>query len=124
YGAWRHKEQDRTSFAYVATLFATLSLGLIFYLNFKYSYHQAIANGLPPERGEVRERDYFFLVSFSVWGLCAGVGITALWQALSSRFGGDNRALLKGSPVLALALLPLVLNWPYASRAGDYAARD
>src|SRR5690606_786896 len=27
-------------------------------------------------------------------------------------------------PVLALALLPLVLNWPYASRAGDYSARD
>ena len=24
----------------------------------------------------------------------------------------------------ALALIPLVLNWPYASRAGDYAARD
>jgi hypothetical protein len=32
--------------------------------------------------------------------------------------------MLITSPILALALIPLVLNWPYASRAGDYAARD
>jgi hypothetical protein len=31
---------------------------------------------------------------------------------------------VRGSPVLAVALLPLVLNWDYASRRGDYAARD
>jgi hypothetical protein len=124
YGAWRHRQQDRVSFAYVATLFATLSFGLVFYLNFKYGFHQAQANGLSPELGEVRERDYFFLVSFSIWGLWAGVGIAALWQAFSARLGTGVGALLKGSPVLALAFLPLVLNWPYASRAGDYSARD
>jgi hypothetical protein len=28
------------------------------------------------------------------------------------------------SPVLALAMVPLALNWSWASRAGDYAARD
>lgn len=124
YGAWRHRQQDRTSFYYVATLFATLSLGLVFYLNFKYGFHQAIAQGLPAELAEVRERDYFFLVSFSLWGVWAGIGITALWQALSERFGSGRQALLRASPVLALALLPMVLNWPYATRAGDYSARD
>src|SRR5690606_36895745 len=62
--------------------------------------------------------------SFSIWGLWAGVGITALWQGLSSRLGAGRKGLIKGSPVLALALLPLVLNWPYATRAGDYSARD
>jgi hypothetical protein len=124
YGAWRHRQQDRTSFAYVATLFATLSVGLVFYLNFKYGYHQALMRGISAEMGEVRERDYFFLVSFSLWGLWAGIGITALWQAASSRLGTGISALLKGSPVLALALMPLILNWPYASRAGDYSARD
>src|SRR5690606_10861201 len=124
YGAWRHRQQDRTSFAYVATLFATLSVGLVFYLNFKYGYHQALTRGLPAELGEVRERDYFFLVSFSIWGLWAGIGIVALWQSAARRLGTGTSALLKASPVLALALLPLVLNWPYASRAGDYSARD
>ena len=32
------------------------------------------------ELHEVRERDYFFIVSFSVWGLWAGMGIAALWK--------------------------------------------
>lgn len=124
YGAWRHWQRDRISFAYVATLFATLSVGLVFYLNFKYGFGQVQALGLPFEAAEVRERDYFFLVSFSMWGLWAGIGITALWLDLAERMEGRPGALAKGSPVLALALIPLVLNWPYASRAGDYSARD
>jgi hypothetical protein len=124
YGAWRHAERDRTSFAYVATLFATLSLGLVFYLNFKYGFTQRAVYGLPFESGEVRERDYFFIVSFSLWGLWAGIGLTAIWLDVARRFGGGERALARGAPVMAIALLPLVLNWSYASRAGDYSARD
>jgi hypothetical protein len=124
YGAWCHWKRDRPSFAYVATLFATLSVGLVFYLNFRYGYNQAIALGLPFDTAEVRERDYFFIVSFSVWGLWAGVGIAALWLRAIEGLAGRPNAVLVGSPVLALAALPLVLNWSYASRAGDYAARD
>ena len=33
-------------------------------------------------------------------------------------------AVLRSAPVLAIALLPLALNWSWASRSGDYAARD
>ncbi len=124
YGAWRHWIRDRISFAYVATLFATLSLGLVFYLNFKYGFGQVQALGMAFDLAEVRERDYFFLVSFSVWGLWAGIGITALWLRAVEGLGERKGVLLKGSPVLALALIPLFLNWPYASRAGDYSARD
>jgi hypothetical protein len=32
--------------------------------------------------------------------------------------------LTKASPILALAFIPLVANWTWASRADDYAARD
>jgi hypothetical protein len=125
YGAWQHWRRERISFAYLATLFATLSLGLVFYMNFKYGFGQVQARGLPFELAEVRERDYFFLVSFSLWGLWAGLGITLLWLRAVETLGGWGRAAaLKASPVLLLALLPLVLNWPYASRIGDYAARD
>ncbi|HUE97399.1 MAG TPA: hypothetical protein VMN39_12120, partial [Longimicrobiaceae bacterium] len=85
---------------------------------------QARIFGLPFDQGEVRERDYFFIVSFSLWGLWTGIGLTALWLESAAKFGRDSRALLKGSPVMAVALLPLVLNWSYASRAGDYSARD
>ncbi|MBW3630456.1 MAG: DUF2723 domain-containing protein, partial [Gemmatimonadetes bacterium] len=124
YGAWRHWKNDRTSFAYIGALFATLSVGLVFYLNFKYGFGQSNALGISPDMAEVRERDYFFLVSFSMWGLWAGIGITALWLSAAEALATRTRPLLLGSPVLLVALIPLVLNWPYASRAGDYAARD
>jgi hypothetical protein len=126
FGAWEHWRRDRVSAAYMGVLFATLSVGLVFYLNFRYGWEQAQVLGLPFERevSEVRERDYFFIVSFAVWGLWAGIGLAALWQRLATRFAGRPRPYLMTSPVLAIALLPLVLNWSYASRAGDYAARD
>jgi hypothetical protein len=124
YGAYRHWLRDRFSFAYMATLFATLSVGLVFYLNFKYGYNQVGALGLSWEMAEVRERDYFFLVSFSVWGLWVGIGLTALWLRAQEAMMGRPRAMLASSPILLLALIPLMLNWPYASRAGDYSARD
>ena len=120
-----HWRRDRKSFAYMAVLFATLSVGLVIYMNFKYGYMQIRTLGESPELSEVRERDYFFLVSFSLWGLYAGVGLTTLWlQVAEAVRGGGKRSLAFGSPVLAVALVPLVLNWPYASRRGDYTARD
>jgi len=119
YGATEHYRRDRTSWAYVAVLFATLSVALVFYLNFRYGYTFPSPGG-DQAAHEVRERDYFFIVSFSVWGLWAGVGLAALWQQLGERVGGLARA----GPVLAIAVLPLALNWGRASRAGDYSARD
>ncbi len=119
HGAFEHFRRDRTSALYVLTLFATLSFGLVFYLNFRYGF---TFPGAPEGRDfrEVRERDYFFVVGFSVWGLWAGVGLAALWSSLGRRLGNPLRA----APILGLALLPLVLNWSWASRAHDYSARD
>jgi hypothetical protein len=111
WGAIEHWRRDRASFLYVATLFATLSFALVYYLNFKYGYSlQAPA----PDRGlhEVRERDYFFVVSFSVWGL---------WKEFAQETGAGLR---KASPFLAFAFLPLMLNWGWATRTYDYSARD
>ncbi|HEX5726701.1 MAG TPA: DUF2723 domain-containing protein [Longimicrobiaceae bacterium] len=124
FGAWEHWRRDRKSFVYMAVLFGTLSLGLVYYMNFKYGYTQVRVMGLDAEAAEVRERDYFFLVSFSIWGLYVGLGLTALWLRLSAAGEWSRRALLRGAPVLAVALVPLLANWGYASRRGDYAARD
>ncbi len=119
WGAVEHYKRDRPSFFYVLTLFGTLSLGLVWYLNFKYGY--SIPSPADDLNGhEVRERDYFFIVSFSVWGLWAGVGIAALWKELASRAG----SLAKGAPVLMIAFVPLALNWSWATRSYDWASRD
>ena len=137
---WRH---DRKSFAYIAVLFITLSVGLTFYLNFKYGYSSPWARG---NNTEVRERDYFFIVSFSIWGLWCGIGLAALWRAISDRFfsrsaddapadaaprrsaglrGIDSRRpAWAAAPIMAIALIPLFANWSWASRRGDYSARD
>ena len=119
HGISRHLRRDRVSGTYMLLLFVTLSVGLVFYLNFKYGYSFP---GAPAGRDfrEVRERDYFFVVGFSVWGLLAGIGLAALWGSLASRVGTLRRA----APVLLIGALPLVLNWQRADRSFDYAARD
>ena len=119
WGAVEHHRRDRASFYYVATLFATLSIALVFYLNFRYGF-SVPDQGLELDAHEVRERDYFFIASFSIWGLWSGVGIAAIWQWTGEKLRGLKRA----TPVLALAALPLVFNWGWASRASDYSARD
>ena len=120
YGLAEHFRRDRESWWYLVTLFGTLSVGLVFYLNFKYGYFLSSPTGSLADH-EVRERDYFFIVSFSVWGLCAGMGIAALWRRLA---GGMRRHYLKAAPVLLVALVPMLLNWNWASRTEDYSARD
>jgi hypothetical protein len=120
WGAIEHAKRDKASFVFMLTLFATVSAALIFYLNFKYGY---TLRAPTQDRAlhEVRERDYFFLVSFSVWGLWAGMGIATLWREAA---GELKTTMAKASPILALAFIPLVFNWGWASRAKDYAARD
>ena len=123
-GAYWHYRNDRISFAYIGILFATLSFGLVFYLNFKYGYSWARERFPSQVMHEVRERDYFFIVSFSLWGLWTGVGVAALWQRLAGRLGGAARGLRMASPLLIIGFIPLFVNWSWATRAGDFAARD
>jgi hypothetical protein len=120
WGAFEHFRRDRASFVYVLALFVTLSAALIYYLNFKYGYSLE-APVADRELHEVRERDYFFIVSFSVWGLWAGMGIATLWKEARDEMG---TSLAKAGPILGLAFIPLVANWSWASRAEDYSARD
>jgi len=63
WGAFEHFRRDRASFVYMAALFGTLSAALIYYLNFKYGY-SLTAPVADRALHEVRERDYFFIVSF------------------------------------------------------------
>jgi hypothetical protein len=133
YVHWRH---DRRSFWFFGPLIFTLTLGLIYYLNFKYGYSQAPDLGDSVPR-EVRDRDYFYIWSFSAWGVWAALGLIFLWETLAALFGSDQvrlgrevvdaprrRSWLLASPVLAFAFVPLFTNWSQASRAGQRDTRD
>jgi len=113
----------------------TMTLLLIYYLNFKYGNTQSPE--LTDVEREVRDRDYFFLWSFSAWGVWAGLGLVYLWETIAAAVGADQvqlgrevvdvpkrRSLLVASPVLALALIPLITNASTAPRAGETDTRD
>ncbi|HEX9705549.1 MAG TPA: DUF2723 domain-containing protein [Gemmatimonadales bacterium] len=124
-GGWRHWMADRRSALAMTVLVATLTLLLIFYLNFKYGYSWA------PERQlgrEVRERDYFYIGSFATWGIWVGMGLATLMEwiqdGLRARVPDEARRWTLATPVLLIALIPLAGNRLTASRAGETLARD
>ncbi|MFV1987113.1 MAG: hypothetical protein ACC682_07515, partial [Gemmatimonadota bacterium] len=130
-GFWTHMKGDWKTFAYSAGLMSTLTLMLIVYLNFRYGYSMN-PEVTDPLLHEVRERDYFYIVGFQVWGLYAGLGLVMLWRqvgdAMQASEGVEHGVLgaghLKAAPILALALIPLFANYARADRTGDWAARD
>ena len=121
-GARAQARADRPGFVVMSVLVFTLTVALVFYLNFRYGYSQAPELGAGVLR-EVRDRDYFFLWSFSCLGVWSGLGIALCWRALAARLHGP-RALALAVPVLAIALVPLALNLHSASRAGQTFTRD
>ena len=116
-GAWIHLRRDPRTFWYFGPLVFLMTLALIYYLNFKYGASQAPSLGDSVDR-EVRDRDYFYIWSFSAWGVWAALGLAAVWETLAS-FAPGRRGWALASPVLAVALVPLFGNWSQASRRDD-----
>ncbi len=125
-GAWRHWRADRRSALAMTAMVLTLVPILIFYLNFKYGFSQYPDRPSLPR--EVRERDYFYVCSFAVWGIWVAIGLATLMEwiqgALAQRVAAEGRRWMLATPVLAVALVPLAGNHIAASRAGEWMARD
>jgi hypothetical protein len=135
-GGYVHWDRDRKTFWYFGPLMFTMTLALIAYLNFKYGWSQD--PGLRDVEREVRDRDYFYIWSYSAWGVWASIGLSYIWEQLAYVFNGDERAAEKAggrkpptavpwpsrrafmmaTPILLIALVPLFANWRSASRAG------
>jgi hypothetical protein len=118
------KSDRRAGLAGIALL-GTLSLGLVFYMNFKYGFSQYPDQPSLPR--EVRERDYFFIGSFAVYGAFVACGFGALMQSIVDGLRDRGTATARwaaASPVLALAFVPLLGNHATASRAHETMARD
>jgi hypothetical protein len=135
-GGWVHYKRDPRSFSFFGPLMLTLTLGLIYYLNFRYGASQAPELGNSVDR-EVRDRDYFYLWSFSAWSVWAALGLVYVWESIAVVVGRERvkvgldtfelptmRGWLAASPILLLATVPLVSNWSASSRAGDTSTAD
>ena len=125
WGGIRQWEKDRRAAVAMIGLYLTFTILLVYYLNFKYgfSYPRAIRDHLDTE---VRERDYFFIASFQAWGIWVALGLGDLWRRVSGYLGnqpGPARWLMT-SPILLLAVVPIVGNRQTASRAGETLTRD
>src|SRR6202521_2747378 len=88
-GGYVHWQRDRRTFWYFGPLMFTMTLALIYYLNFKYGWSQD--PGAQDVAREVRDRDYFYIWSFSAWGVWAAIGLSVLWEQLAQVVGGEER---------------------------------
>ena len=140
-GLWTHLRRDRKTFVYAGTLFFTVTLLLVYYLNFRYGYSMYWEEAPSIAAHEARERDYFFIIGFQLWGIYAGLGLAALWgrwtaaprrsspkaaaarepERIPAGFGPRHR---KAAALLALGLIPFFFNFARADRSGDRAARN
>jgi hypothetical protein len=107
---WNEAYRRDQGVAYLlGVLWLVTGFGLVVYMNFKPGFSLFWDQYGSIGQHEVRERDYFFTVSFQVWGLAAGIGLVRLTRAW-------QRAGRWALGIAALALLPFALNFTAASR--------
>jgi hypothetical protein len=114
-GLLAQRATDRGAWWLLFVLFLVTGLGLVGYMNFRPGFSIGYDRYPSPDDHEVRERDYFFVVSYVVWGLWAAIGLGDVARGLATRAGSAGRYAWGA---LALALVPLALNWQAATRRG------
>ncbi|HET8624853.1 MAG TPA: DUF2723 domain-containing protein, partial [Gemmatimonadales bacterium] len=72
-GLFVQRALDRPTWRLLLTLFLVTGLGLVGYMNFKPGFSLGLAEWPNRADHEVRERDYFFVLSFVVWGVWVGI---------------------------------------------------
>lgn len=127
-GLWALLRDARRAGLAALVLLGTTTLLLVFYLNFKYGFsYRAGDPSITNEMREVRERDYFFVASFAFAGVLIAAGFAAMIRWIGDWLGPrvpDARRYVVGTPVVALALIPLLGNRVTASRDHETLARD
>jgi len=107
----------------LGVLWLVTGVGLVLYMNFKAGFSLFWDKYPSIEQHEVRERDYFFVVSFQTWGVFAALGLAHV----VGRLAVQRRAAVGIAVGIVVALLPFGANFTAASRrhgADAYAARD
>jgi len=124
YGLYELIRRDRRAGLAALAMFGTLTVALIYYLNFKYGFSMHPGQDIPRE---VRERDYFFMGSFAYFGVLIALGLGALYRGVADSLEQrlpEAKRWVAAAPVFLVALIPLAGNHASASRANEYMARD
>jgi len=84
--------RERAIFVLLGAIWLVTGFGLVVYMNFKPGYSLFWGQYPSWTQHEVRERDYFFTVSFLAWALASGVGLVPVARSVAEQFGTNLRA--------------------------------
>jgi len=115
---WYQFRREKRSFTLIFVAFLVASVGLITYLNLKYS----TSDPRPMLKyREVRERDYFYAFSFVFYTIFVGVGAYAFLRTVIDRLRFKRLPAYAVSGVLlAFGFVPMILNYPEVTRRGNW----
>ncbi|MCX7756869.1 MAG: DUF2723 domain-containing protein [candidate division WOR-3 bacterium] len=118
YGIVEHYKKDRKSWWLIFLCFLVASVGLVTYLNLKYSPSDPRPH---LKFREVRERDYFFAFSYVFYTIFIGLGTFAFlkWLFTNFRLNQIGRLAFCGLSII-LMFLPIAFNYSSVSRRGNW----
>jgi hypothetical protein len=119
-GASWHRRRDPRTWRALLLLLVCGSLGVIAYLNLKVGTSFGWNFISDAAHHEARDRDYFFVLGFWAWGLWAGIGALVIGSRASRRF--MPRWHYPRMVGVALAALPIALNWSAMNRGNELEA--
>jgi hypothetical protein len=115
------RRTDKSTWWLLFMLWLVTGLGLVVYMNFKPGFSMAYDQYPDSGNHEVRDRDYFFVVSYTVWGLWAGIGLVSLVRAGIEKL--KAAPALMAIPLALVACTPFVGNFEAAGRRHGPDAR-
>src|SRR5207253_1868207 len=74
---------------YFGPLMFMVTVALVYYMNFKYGASQSPELGDTVPR-EVRDRDYFYLWSFSAWSVSTALGLVFVSETIPAAIGSEK----------------------------------
>jgi len=120
WGMLIHFKKDRKTFWLFFVLYLLVSLGLVFYLNLKFS--PSDPNPTHQDR-EVRERDYFWTPAFFLFMFYVSIGLYWIYIKLKKINISYSRGIMALS--FLIGFIPLVSNiQSHVNRRGNWIASD
>lgn len=111
WGLWSHFKRDKKTFALIGLIFLFTGIGLVLYLNLRFSPSDPNPQHIPKE---VRERDYFYSTSYLFFVFFIGIG---LWEVATNLIEASRK---KWKSIVAVACAVLIFAFPAVPLFSNY----